>query len=120
MLDKKKHHYLQLVIVFTAVTIISLMSAWGHRSNTETSMDMMGQMMGQSMGKMMSSMHASNISLSSLFQQQEKMEMASGMESHHQAGNKIKTTHFITTAVIVILLPFVLAGAVFLTVMWIK
>jgi len=116
MLDKKKHHFFQLVIIFASITIISLLSAWGYRSNSETSMGMMGQ----SMGKMMSSMHAGNASLSDLFVQQESMEMASGMESHHQADKKMKTTHLFTTAIIVILLPFIIAGVVFLTVMWIK
>jgi len=118
MLDKKKHHFFQLVIIFASITIISLLSAWGYRSNSETSMGMMGQ----SMGKMMSSMHAGNASLSDLFVQQEKMEMASGMESqsHHQADKKMKTTYLFTTAIIVILLPFIIAGVVFLTVMWIK
>lgn len=139
MLDKKKHHFLQLSVIFGAVVIISLLSSWGYRNNVEASM----KMMGQSMGKMMQGMHLQNITVSDLVRQQEMMESASasaagnGMESHHSgsgSGNAgteshqshhgsnsgMETTHFITTATIVILLPFIIAGAVFLMVVWLK
>lgn len=120
MLSKKKHHFLQLVIVFSAITVLALLSAWGY-GYEEKSVGMMGQ----SMGGMMSSMHAGNAKLSDLLVQQEStMNMNntqdSSMESHHQASGGMKTTHYFTTAIIVILLPFILAGTVFLTVMWLK
>lgn len=121
MLSKKKHHFLQLVIVFSAVTVLALLSAWGYRAYEEKS----SGMMGQSMGNMMSSMHAGNVKLSDILVQQESVEsmnntQSSSMESHHQAGSAMKTTHYFTTAIIVILLPFIIAGAVFLAVIWLK
>ncbi len=121
MLSKKQHHFLQLVIVFSAITVLALLSAWGYRTYEEKS----AGMMGQSMGNMMSSMHAGNAKLSDLLVQQESMESMNNtqdnsMESHHQTGGGMKTTHYFTTAVIVILLPFILAGTVFLAVVWLK
>lgn len=115
MLDKKKHHFLQLVIIFSAVTVISLLSAWGFRSKNETAMSMMGQ----SMGKMMSSMHGHNISLNDLFGSSPGMNMSTNMDSHHQ-GSNMMTSHFISTAVIAVLLPFIVSGTVFLFIMWMK
>lgn len=117
MPNKKKHHFLQLVIIFGAVTIISLVFAWGYRSNVEPSMSMMGR----SMGKMMSTMHARNITVGDLFAQEEKMEMATGMEGHHNSQDEfLKNSYIITTASIVILLPLIIAGSVFLCIVWLK
>ena len=117
MLDKKKHHFLQLAVVFGAVTIISLLSVWGYRSETETGMSMMGQ----SMGSMMQTMHASNITVGNLLIQEEQMETATGMEGHHNNQDEfLKISHFVTTATVVILLPFILAGSVFLGIIWLK
>ena len=117
MLDKKKHHFLQLAVIFGSVTVISLLSAWGYRSEAEASMSMMGQ----SMGKMMSSMHAPNITVRDLLVQEEKTEAATGMESHHNSQDEyLKNSYYITTASIIILLPFIIAGSVFLCVVWLK
>lgn len=120
MLDKKKHHFLQLAFIFGAITIISLMASWGYRNASDASKEMMGQ----SMGKMMQGMHLQNITIGDLIRQQESAEAASntGMESHHAgSGNTgLETGHFMTTAVIVILLPFIIAGAVFLAIVWLK
>lgn len=117
MLDKKKHHFLQLAIIFGSITIITLLSAWGYRSSVETGMSMMGQ----SMGNMMRTMHARNITVSDLLRQEEQMEMATGMEGHHNNQDMhLKISHYITTAMIVILLPFIIAGSVFLGVVWLK
>ena len=117
MLDKKKHHFLQLAVIFGAVTIITLLSVWGYKSNVETGMSIMGK----SMGNMMQTMHASNITVGDLYQQEEQMETATGMEGHHNNQDEfLKISHFVTTASIVILLPFIIAGAVFLGIIWLK
>ncbi|MDF2522963.1 MAG: hypothetical protein K0R31_604 [Clostridiales bacterium] len=117
MLDKKKHHFLQLIVIFGSITILSLLTAWGFNSGVEAGMSMMGQ----SMGKMMSTMHASNITVSDLLKQVEQAETSTGMESHHNSENEqLKLEYFITTAVIVTLLPFIVAGAVFLGIIWLK
>lgn len=120
MLSEKKHHFLQLVVVFSAVTVLALLSAWGYRDYEEKS----SGMMWQSMGNMMSSVHARNAKLSDLLVQQESAESMnnsqSSMVSHHQASGAMKTTHYFTTAIIVILLPLILACTVFLAVVWLK
>jgi hypothetical protein len=120
MLSKKKHHFLQLAVVFSSITVLALLSAWGFQTYEEKS----SGMMGQSMGNMMSSMHAGNANLSDLLVQQESVESMnnsqSGMESHHEVSSAMKTAHYFTTAIIVILLPFILAGTVFLAVVWLK
>lgn len=117
MLDRKKHHFLQLTVIFGAIVIIALASAWRYKTDVETSMGMMGQ----SMGKMMQSMYLKNLSLSELVRQQEQNESSSGMESHHEnTGTALSNTHFITTATIVVLLPFIIAGSAFLLVVWLK
>ncbi|MCX7921778.1 MAG: hypothetical protein N3B21_07180 [Clostridia bacterium] len=117
MLDKKKHHFLQLVVIFGAITLLTLLFAWGSREGTTSSMGMMGQ----SMGSMMQSMHAKNVTISDLIKQQEQTEMSSGMSSHHESGSmSIKISHYLTTGIIIVLLPFIIAGAVFLGIVWWK
>lgn len=117
MIDKKKLHFIQLATIFAGITVISLLYNWGFKSNAQ---DKMMSMMGKSMGSMMSSMHLENITLSELFKQEEQMEAMTGMSSHHETGNAIKFTHYITTGTIVILIPFIIAGAAFLAVIWLK
>lgn len=123
MLSKKKHHFIQLVVIFSAITILTLLYEWGIRGTNDMNTGMSG-MMGESMGDMMSSMHAGGIKLSDMFEQQESMEtinsQQSSMESHHGASGVMKTTHYFTTAIIVILLPFIFAGSAYLAIMWLK
>lgn len=78
-------------------------------------------MMGQSMGNMMASMHLKNINIRDLFYQKESMNMMQGMQPHHnnQSGFLI-ISHYLTTGTIIILLPFIIAGSVFLAILWIK
>ncbi|MGE5404908.1 MAG: hypothetical protein ACM3PP_08205 [Candidatus Saccharibacteria bacterium] len=114
MPDKRKH-FLQLSIVFGAITILALLNAWGFTAGKEPGM----AMMGQSMGQMMRSHHAENITFWDLFGSGEAMQMGMDMSSHHSGGSHMQSIHRLTTIVIVILLPFVVAGAVFLGVTWI-
>ncbi|MCX7922257.1 MAG: hypothetical protein N3B21_09645 [Clostridia bacterium] len=116
MRDKKKHHFLQLAVIFGVITLLTLLYAWGSREGTMSNTGMMGA----SMGSMMQSMHAKNITISDLIKQQEQTEMASGgMLSHHEGGSAgIKLSHYLTTGIIIVLLPFIIAGAIFLGVVW--
>ncbi|MGE5416503.1 MAG: hypothetical protein ACM3UZ_07060 [Acidobacteriota bacterium] len=113
MPDKKKH-FLQLTVVFGAITILALLQAWGLNAGKETGM----AMMGQSMGQMMRSHHAENIAFWDLFGP-EAMQMNMDMSSHHSGGGHMQNIHRLTTIVIVSLLPFVVSGALFLGLTWI-
>lgn len=118
MPNKKTHHFWQLVLIFGAITVLALAASYGYSRTQQAGM------MGSSMGNMMSSMHLRNITVNDLIRQQEQVETATGqdsMASHHGEGNGfLKATHTLTTATIIILLPFIIAGTVFLTIIWIK
>jgi len=121
MLDKKKIHFWQLVLIFGAITILALAVSYGYGYRKQASM------MTQSMGNMMGSMHLRNITIGDLVKQQEQMEMVQGQNqsqnhsSHHGESNSfLKTAHYLTTATIIILLPFIVAGTVFLAIIWIR
>jgi hypothetical protein len=75
------------------------------------------------MGNMMSSMQLKNVTLNDLLngQQQDNMSMGSDMSSHHENGSDfMKVSNELTTGTIVVLLPFIIAGAIFLAIIWIK
>lgn len=119
MFHKKKRNFLILVFIFTSITIIKLTYDWQFNSNSSESM------MTDSMGNMMSSMHLQNITIEDLIRQQEQMDniLNSNDEhsSHHSGGASFLTAiHQITTGTIVILLPFIIAGTIFLTIVWFK
>lgn len=115
MISKKKLHFLQLAFVFTAITICTLLYDWSNNMNLSNSMSMMSQ----SMGNMMSSMHLKNTQLSDLISYKEQEQSNMSM-SHEPKEGYIKEIHYITTIVIVILLPFIIGGTVFLAITWIK
>jgi hypothetical protein len=78
-------------------------------------------MMNDSMGNMMSSMHLGNVNISDLLYQEERQEAATGMSSHHsEEDSELKRIHYFTTLSIIILLPFIVAGTAFLSIVWLK
>jgi len=105
------------------VIVITLLTNWGYISLTEKS----ESMMTNSMGNMMSSMHLKNIKLSTLFvtENQNKSGMSSNIStststSHDTNVSYKKRIHYITTIIIIVLLPLIIAGTVFLSIIWIK
>lgn len=118
MPDKKKLLFWQLVLIFGAITVLALAASYGYNRPPQ------GSMMGASMGSMMGSMHLQSATVRDLFRQQEQVETTIGqdsMTSHHsQESGLLKATHILTTATIVLLLPFIIAGTVFLAILWIK
>jgi hypothetical protein len=80
-------------------------------------------MMEQSMGSMMQ-MHLENVTVADLIKPNEQMNVSQGGDSiagHHEAEyGFLQIMHFLTTATIVILLPFIIAGTVFLGIIWLK
>lgn len=113
MISKKKLHFLQLTFVFTAITIGTLLYNWSSNANLKNSMSMMGQ----SMGNMMSSMHLKNAKLSDLVTRKEQTSMNM---NHETKEGYLKDIHYITTIIIVVLLPFIIGGTVFLAIAWFK
>lgn len=115
---KKKRPFIILATIFGAVSLLTLFFTWGYSSNTTSA----SSMMGQSMGTMMSSMHSSNITVRDLIIQQEQLEessVANSQASHHSSQRGfLQTAHIYTTGTIVILLPFILAGTIFLAIIW--
>jgi len=77
--------------------------------------------MSQSMGEMMLQMHTGNTSIRDLLIQNEAAEQMTGMETHQGSSNEsVRISHYLTTLIIVLGLPFVLAGGVFLLMVWWK
>ncbi len=117
MIDKKRMHFMQLALFFIAITAVVLTQSWMKDGNTSKE----AGMMNQGMGNLMSSMHLSEVSLNALFKQEEQMEAASSTSiQHHEQSGYLKDLHFVTTATIVILLPLIVAGVIFLAVSWIR
>lgn len=115
MIDKKKLHFLRLSSVFIAITIITLLYNWGHSPKMQPT----ASMMGQSMGNMMASMHLKNSKISDLFTI--KKQKKSAMSEHHQAKKSyIRNIHYATTIIILVFIPFIVAGTAFLAIIWIK
>ena len=116
MLHKKRLHFWQLSGIFGAITVISILISWGLRSNT----GMNSGMMAQSMSSMMT-MHLKNVTVADLIRQEEHTETAAGSSytaHHEQSGGFLQTTHILTTGSIIILLPLIIAGSVFLFIVW--
>ncbi|MFZ5353705.1 MAG: hypothetical protein ACOZCL_13425 [Bacillota bacterium] len=117
LFDRKKMNFIYLAIAFAILTVLSLYSTWSQAS----SLNMQSTMMDESMGGMMAMMHLENASIASLVMQQEQMEAASDQTdhgSHHSEG--LGKLHYLITATIIILLPIIIAGTVFLAVAWYK
>lgn len=114
---KKKMPFIILSAFFGALSLLIIFFTWGNSHSTTIATSMMTQ----SMGEMMIDMHVSDVTVRELILQQEKTEAASATEnqaSHHSQGGFLKTAHYLTTGTIVILLPFILAGTVFLAIIW--
>ena len=117
MLKNKKLHFYQLCFVSIGVVVITLLINWGYFSPTEKT----ESMMAKSMGNMMSSMHLKNAKLSDLFvAEAQKQSSVSTNYSNEMTISHTKKIYYITTITIIVLLPLIIAGTVFLTIVWIK
>lgn len=123
MIDKKKLHFFRLCIIFGIITIFALLNEWSKPQSWQAN----NSMMSGSMGSMMSSMHLSNITLDDLIVQKEAQEAPvnagsnDSTSSHHNAkDSELGRAHYFTTLSIVVLLPFIVAGTMFLAIVWLK
>ncbi len=118
-MNKKKLPFIQLAAIFGLITLIALFYSWGSSPNTMSS----PSMMEQSMGSMMK-MHLENVTVAELVKQKQPVQAAQvgddAASHHNEQYSFLKIMHFLTTATIVILLPFIIAGAVFLGIIWLR
>ncbi len=113
---KKKKHFIQLTIVFVFITMLSLFSRWSNVSPD----GMQATMMDSSMGGMMS-MHLREATIADLLVQEEQKEASTGQSSHDSHhGEGLQKLHYLITATIIILLPLIAAGTVFLAAAWFR
>lgn len=120
---KKKMPFIRLSIVFIIIIILSILYSWGfHRESSSKS-----GMMDQSMGEMMGGNHLKEITIRDLIVQEEekKTEQSEAAHSedsnsaHHDSGGSLlQTLHRISTITIVVLMPFIIAGTIFLMIIW--
>lgn len=116
MFDKKKVNFWRLSLIFTGLAITVLLLLWNSPQENKASM------MGNSMGNMMKQMHIpSNITVYDLLNQGEQQSGMGQMHSQHGGQSPaIFKLNFISTGLIFLLLPFILGGAVYLAIVWIR
>lgn len=105
----------QLFSLFFIITIIALSQLWAVPADKPAGM--MTQMMGSSMGEMMRMMHASNVTLNDLLWWHTE-EQGVKQSKHGQFSPFLYQVHSLTTKVIFLLTPFILAGAAVLVASW--
>ncbi|BCN29572.1 hypothetical protein [Anaeromicropila herbilytica] len=114
---KKKMPFIKLSIVFIIIIMTSLFYSWGYSKNNQES-----TMMSKSMGDMMGENHLKNITIRDLLVQEKKSNIdqsKNSTASHHDSGKGLlKLIHNITTITIVALIPFIIAGTIFLVIIW--
>lgn len=114
MFDKKKRNFWVLALTFMLMTVIVLVSFWGAPQTPKaTTMD-------SSMGNMMKSMHLSGIKIYDLFRQHDGQNENEAANHHSGQASVIFKLNFLSTAVIFILLPFLIGGSILLTIVWIR
>lgn len=117
-MDRKKLPFIRLSIVFSIVIIIAIFYSWGFAHKTEYG----SGMMDQSMGDMMGENHLKNVTVRDLITSdaQDKIKQSEDNHSgHHDTENSfLYTLHKITTLTITVLIPFILAGTIFLMIIW--
>jgi hypothetical protein len=119
MPDKKKINFWRLAFIFLGFTIVVLVLLWSSPQLPKS------QMMDGSMSNMMKQMHVRSKTIYDLFSlengQNQMKESMKKMQSHHQNQTPvIYRLSFVSTAVIFFILPFIIGGAIILTIIWIK
>jgi hypothetical protein len=119
MFDKKKMHFWRLAFIFAGFTILVLFFQWSYPKEQKAAM------MNVSMGQMMKNMQLSNVNIRDLVKGNEMAQSSSSSSnstsSHHEDGNSnIVNMSFLTTAILFLLLPFIIGGSIILTIIWIK
>jgi len=113
---KKKMPFFRLSIVFIIIIAASIFYSWGYNNENSSGSGMMDQSMGEMMGKN----HLKDITIRDLIVQEEQSETLQIEDSNsaHHGGSILKTLHKISTITIVALIPFIIAGTIFLMIIW--
>ncbi|MNC20324.1 hypothetical protein D3C75_682690 [compost metagenome] len=118
MLSKQKRPFWQLCSVFGVIVGLVLALSWGNRTEEVAQMN-------HSMADMMKDEHLGNATVKDLFSFEASDSAVVAADNsehtrHHIQEGKLYTTHIVTTALLVLTLPMILAGAVFLAIVWPK
>lgn len=118
MFNKQKRPFWQLCSVFGVIIGLVLALSWGNRTEDVAQMN-------HSMADMMKDEHLGNTTVQELFsfEESDNPEVAadnSEHTGHHIQEGKLYTMHIVTTALLVLTLPMILAGTVFLAIVWPK
>ncbi|MCL6606357.1 MAG: hypothetical protein K6T94_26110 [Paenibacillus sp.] len=118
MFNKQKKPFWQLCSVFAVIVGLVLAISWGNRTENVAQMN-------HSMANMMRDEHLGNATVQDLFSSEtsDSAEVATDNgehTGHHSQEGKLYTMHIITTAMLVLSLPIILAGTVFLAIVWPK
>lgn len=119
MFDKKKLNFWRLTFIFLGLVITTLFFLWNSPQEPKA------QMMTDSMGNMMKQMHISNLTIYDLLTngegQSQTQNQSNNASNHHQGQEDgITKLNFLTTAIIFILLPFIIGGAIILAIVWVR
>lgn len=116
---KKKMPFIRLSIAFLLIITAAIFYSWGYNDVNKSDA---GMMMDQSMGEMMGENHLKDITIRDLIRQEENNDTEQSSDNqaeHHDTGvNLLTMLHRITTITIVALIPFIIAGTIFLMIIW--
>ncbi|MFD1774781.1 hypothetical protein [Paenibacillus rhizophilus] len=118
MFNKQKRPFWQLSSVFAIIVILVLALSWSNKAENAAQMD-------ASMADMMSNETLGYATVPDLFTlgTMDSPEESSGNgehAGHHDQEGKLYAMHLITTALLVFTLPIIIAGALFLAIVWPK
>ena len=131
MFDKRKMNFWRLAFIFAGITILVLFFQWSSPKEQKATM------MNVSMGQMMRNMQLSNLNIRDLVKGSEMTQSPSSTSNsasslsndgnssstsiHHDDENsKMVKMSFLTTAILFLLLPFIIGGSIILTIIWIR
>lgn len=118
MFKKQKMPFWQLTAVFTVITVLVVALSWGNSTENAAQMD-------ASMADMMSNESLATATIPDLFTYEGMAAVgtedgSSQHEGHHEQRGKLYTIHIVTTALLLLTMPLIIAGAVFLMIVWPK
>ncbi|AIQ14402.1 hypothetical protein [Paenibacillus durus] len=118
MFNKQKRPFWQLSSVFAVIIMLVLALSWSNPAENAAQMD-------ASMADMMSNEILGSATIPDLFtigtmDSPEASSGNGGHSGHHDQTGRLYAIHLITTALLVFTLPIIIAGAVFLAIVWPK
>lgn len=114
MLRGNKQPFWHLCLIFGSITLLIAGLSLGYGQNQ------INGMMSDSMGNMMKTMELSEVTIQDIIRQYEPSVNGQDQEhsGHHDEAGSMKMIHDFSISTIVLLLPLILAGSLFLTIAW--